>query len=69
MLRRLPKRTLWEELRRDPAFAGNVYKNLALTLCIKCEEICWRLGELASLVSLFSLGRETCGSNTKKPLR
>ena len=31
--------------------AGNVFKNIAITLAVKCEEICWRLEEMAVTAS------------------
>ena len=35
------------EMHRDPIFAGNIFKNIAITLSVKCEEICWRLEDMA----------------------
>ena len=34
-------------MHRDPIFAGNVFRNIAITLSVKCEEICWRLEDMA----------------------
>jgi len=47
-LRSLPAEKLWSELHKDPVFAGLVFKNIAITLSVKCEEILWRLEEMAS---------------------
>jgi len=46
-LRVLPRDALVAEMHRDPVFAGNVFKNIAITLSVKCEEICWRLEDMA----------------------
>ena len=46
-LRVLPRKKLVAEMYRDPIFAGNVFRNMAITLSVKCEEICWRLEDMA----------------------
>ena len=46
-LRVLPREKLVAEMHRDPIFAGNVFRNIAITLSVKCEEICWRLEDMA----------------------
>jgi hypothetical protein len=53
-MRMISREAFLAELRRDPEFAGNVFKNLALTLCVKCEEINWRLEEMATEASSMS---------------
>lgn len=53
-MRMISREAFLAELRRDPEFAGNVFKNLALTLCVKCEEINWRLEAMATEASSMS---------------
>jgi hypothetical protein len=53
-MRMISREAFLAELRRDPEFAGNVFKNLALTLSVKCEEINWRLEEMATEASSMS---------------
>ena len=51
MVRMVPRKLFLAELHQDPLFAGNVFKNMALTLAIKCEELCWALEEMATEAS------------------
>ena len=53
-LRELPASRLIEELTADTTFAGNVFRNIAITLSVKCEQICWRLEDMA--VEASSMG-------------
>ena len=50
-VRMVQRKLFLAELHADPLFAGNVFKNMALTLAIKCEELCWALEEMATEAS------------------